>query len=87
MMSPEHQRQNANDDSRQHSPVVQTRIDALIPRFYYFPDLFPYSHKQCFEYVAKIGKKNNKLCFVGKKRRKLIKRDSTGNAQPKEDGR
>ena len=57
MMSPEHQRQNANDDSRQHSPVVQTRIDALIPRFYYFPDLFPYSHKQCFEYVAKLRKK------------------------------
>ena len=58
MMSPEHQRQNANDNSRQHGPVVQTRIDALIPRFYYFPDLFPYSHKQWFEYVAKLRKKS-----------------------------
>ena len=44
MMSPKHQRQNADDDSRQHAPIVQTRIDALIPRFYYLPDLFPYSH-------------------------------------------
>ena len=76
-MSPEHQRQNADDDSRQHGPVVQTRIDALIPRFYYLPDLFFYSHSHSLlnmlqSYEKSSTKQRNTFLFLSRRRISLV---------------